>query len=220
MVRPGRSGLALCAVGLATYAIALVVTMPAAVVLPGAQGTVWNGEMPLAANHRAQWRWSPLRSLLGLGVGVDWTIEGGDTRLVGGAIVGFSAITVEDAGGPADTALLFAYMPDLPFTCRSIGALRVAEARFGSGVARIEGSMRNGAGQCGGRGDEGEVAVPASLIEATAAPDGGTTVTLTAADGRGPPLLEGAVGADGGFSYRLSAEGARRLPFAASGAEQ
>ncbi len=220
MARPGRSGLALCAVGLATYAIALVVTMPAAVVLPGAQGTVWNGEMPLAAGHRAQWRWSPLRSLIGLGVGVDWTIEGGDTRLGGGAVAGFSQIVVEDAEGPVDTTLLFAYMPDLPFTCRSVGALRVAEARFGTGVARIEGSMRNDAGRCGSRGEERDAAVPASLIEATAAPDGGTTVTLTAADGRGPPLLEGALGPDGAFSYSLSAEGARRLPFAVSGAEQ
>lgn len=214
MVRLSRNALRLGAVGLASYVTGLVLTMPAALILPGAQGTVWNGAMPLAAGHRAQWHWSPSRSLAGLGVGLDWTVDGGDTQVSGGAVIGPGGLRIEEASGMADSALPFAYLSDLPFDCRFMGRISISDARIGDGVVSVTGTMHNSAGRCGGRDGQQDVAIPASRIEAAPAGEGGTAIVLTAADGRGPPLLEGTL-APGGFDYRLSGEGKRLLPFAA-----
>jgi hypothetical protein len=79
----------------------------------------------------------------------------------------------------------------------------------------IEGRIDNGAGTCrvldeGGR----DMAVPPSVLQATRRAEGGATITLLPRDGRGEPLLNGELTTDGTLGYRLTPEGARRLPFA------
>jgi hypothetical protein len=201
--------------GATAYAVTLLLSMPAGLILDGARGTIWNGSVPLAAGHRASWSWSPLRSIADFGFGLDWRIEGAETDLTGTATLKAAGVRLRDVKGLVDARVLFAYVPDLPFSCAFLGKVDISGASLGGRNPWIEGRIGNGAGTCSVRDEGGrDMAVPPSLLEASRTAEGGAAISLLPRDGRGGSLLDGELTSDGNLSYRLTPEGARRLPFA------
>lgn len=194
--------------------LGLLLTMPAGLVVDGARGTIWNGRAVLSAGHVMAWRWSPWYSITHPGFGVEWRMEGAQTDLAGRASLMPGRIKVRDLAGQLDMSELFASVPDLPFACAMAGRVDAPRADYSQGQVQGEGRIDLAAGTCRVRADEGRAhPVPPMQLYLTPARTGGVTVRLQSRDGK-VPLLDGEVG-DGVFSYRLSARGARVLPFAA-----
>jgi hypothetical protein len=212
-LRFGPAARRAAAVGLGAYAVALLVTMPAAMLVEGAGGTIWSGSAPLPAGHRLDWHWLPLKSLTGLGFGLAWHVTGGDSDLAGEAVARPGLVRVEPANGALDAALPFAYGEALPFRCQFVGRLDLARAEIADMTGWGEGTMRTAAGHCRVEGGN-DRPVPPMVLRLSRVPEGGSGLMLMTQDGS-RALLTGAVTVEGTLRYSLTPLGAQLLPFAA-----
>lgn len=211
--RPDRRLLAFGGIGLGVYLLTLLATMPARIVLPlpGATGTIWHGSAPIDGGSRAEWRWSPLRSLAALGFAADFTVTGAQTALDGRALLRPGRVLIEDAKGSADAGLLALARPS--FTCAMRLQVDLARLSIGGGQQGADGHVRSEPGSCQPIGGA-PLAVPAMLFDVRQTP-GMAVVNLAPAGERRNPFLVGGLGEDGKLRLIVTAEGAAALPFLA-----
>ncbi len=207
--------------GLAAYLLALGWTIPAGTALPAtpaiiaSQGTIWRGQLTLADGSVARWRWAPLRSIASLGFAVDWTLTGAGTDLAGRARIRPATTLIEGAAGSASAALLSGLFPNLPFACTMPLTVAIDRFRIGGGTVPFLGAVRSSAGLCAPAAGGSATAVPP--LELTGRPAGeGSEVLLVPIGQRRRTLADGALGADGRLSLRVTAQGAETLPFAST----
>lgn len=217
--RARRRSIAFAALGIATFAIAMVATMPASLVISnrpwrsGVGGTVWNGEVGIAGGSTLEWHWAPLRSLTSLGFAVDWTATGPDTDLGGQAIIRPGGVRLDQVAGSADATLLEALQPNLPFAC-DVG-LQVDLPRLGTtdGSAMADGRVAIDPGTCTTRPGNLATATPAMLLTADHIGTE-TRIRLVPEGQRRQTLLDAILQEDGKLRFTLTGDGAAVLPFA------
>lgn len=212
--RLDRRTLAMGGIGLGVYLLTLLVTMPARIVvpLPGATGTIWHGSAPIDGGNRAEWRWSPLRSLTGLGFGADFRVTGPETALDGHALLRPGRVLLEDVKGTADGGLIAATARP-SFACSVRMQVDIARVAIGDGKQGADGRIRSEAGTCQPFGGA-PVAVPALTFDVRQTP-GLAVINLGPTRRRRAPYLVGGLSEDGHLRLIVSAEGAAALPFLA-----
>lgn len=206
------------ALGIAAYAVAMVATIPASAVLKnrpwraGISGTVWNGEVGITGGGSAEWRWAPLRSLLGLGYAADWKLRGPDTELGGRAIAGFSSVVLDKVSGSANASLISVLRPNLPFTCDMTAQVEMDRMVMGGSGQMMQARVLSDPGTCGLRGMGARTQVPSLLF--TAEKVGSITrIRVAPATQRLKTLINGTLSASGQLELTLTPEGAETLPF-------
>lgn len=210
--RPSRRTLAFAGLGIGVYLATLIATLPAALVVPlaGAGGTIWSGAAPIGAST-VNWRWSPLRSLTGLGFAVDFGLSGGVNTLVGTALLRPGRVMFSDVRGTADGALL-APLLQTPFACNLPMTADLRRIVIGGGTRMAEGRIDTQPGSCQGPSGAAPVAVPPLRFDAI--DDGDLTrLTLAPTGQPQPAYLLGTLNPDGRISLSVTAEGAAALPF-------
>jgi hypothetical protein len=139
-------------VGGAVYALALVATLPARVVLPRAvdtAGTVWHGEAALGGSHVAAWHASLLDSLAAAGVAGRWTIDGPGSALQGGARWRpFAGVVLDSVRGRAGWPLVALAAPALPFTCDAGVHVTLDRVVLAAKRQSVAGSITSDPGSC------------------------------------------------------------------------
>jgi hypothetical protein len=205
--------------GIVAYALAMLVTMPASVVLKnhpwrtGVAGTVWNGEVGVAGGSSFEWQMAPLRSLTSLAFAADWTAKGPNTDL-GGRMVAHPGgrVVLDKVSGSADASLLQALRPDLPFTCDATMRLELDRVAIGGGGRMLAGTAATEPGSCRARNGGAATAVPALLITAEHIGDR-TTVRVAPMAQRRRTLLTMVLAESGAVDLSVTPEGATMLPF-------
>ena len=159
----------LAAIGVAVYALALLATLPARLVLPGAidaAGTVWGGEAAFGGGHIATWHWSLIDSLARFGVAGRWTIDGPGTALHGRARWRpFAGVDLDTVAGRAGWPLVALAAPSLPFACDFGFIVELDRAALGPHRQSGAGSVQGGAGSCATRVRGDVRAVPRVVAE-------------------------------------------------------
>lgn len=215
-VKVTRWRVVLAAVGLGTYALALVATAPSEIVVPRssngerqAVGTVWAGERALPGGFAAGWTLAPLASVRHLSATALLEVRGPDTALTGQALMGPGRVRVRDLEGTASMRLLNAFAPGLPFACSPVMRIDVPQLSL-RGRPEGAGGMTTTPGECAPSG--GGVATPMPALDGTVTADGAaTTVTLTRA-GSGEAVMRARVQADGGLTASVEPGGVGLLP--------
>jgi hypothetical protein len=204
--------------GTACYAIAMVATMPASVVLKnrpwrtGIAGTVWNGEVGIAGGSRVAWQWAPLRSLANLGFAADWRASGTDTDLGGRALLFPGGWRIDQVSGTARFGLIAAAAPSLPFQCDMV--MRIDWDRLSTGgSAGASGLIVTEPGQCWASATPGAAtAVPALRITAERVGDQSLIRVVPQAQQR-RTLIEARLAETGSMAITVTPDGAADLPF-------
>lgn len=215
-VKVTRWRVVLAAVGIGTYALALIATAPSEIVVPRssngerqATGTVWAGERALPGGFAAAWSLEPLASVRHLSAAARLEVRGPDTALTGQALVGPGRVLVRDLEGTASMRLLNAFAPALPFVCSPVMRIDVARLSV-RGRPEGVGGMTTTPGDCAP--SAGGVATPIPALDGTVTADGAaTTVTLTRA-GSGEAVMRARVQADGGLTASVEPGGVGLLP--------
>jgi hypothetical protein len=204
--------------GIGAYVLAMVATTPAGVAFSnrpwrtGIAGTVWNGEVGVAGGSKFEWRWAPLRSLTSLAFAADWKATGPDTDLGGRGLVRFGRTVLDSVSGSAHASLLDALQPNLPFTCDLVMQTEFPRIAIGGSGQMIDGKLTTDAGTCTPKAGGAAVPVPALLL--TAEKIGTTTrIRIAPATQRLQTLVDAKLSEDGALTVRLTADGARLLPF-------
>lgn len=204
--------------GIAAYALAMVATMPAGVAFSnrpwrtGIAGTVWNGEVGIAGGSKVEWNWAPLRSLTSLAFAADWKATGPDTDLGGRGLMRFGRTVLDQVSGSAHASLLDALQPNLPFTCDLVMQTQFERIAIGGSDQMIDGKLTTDPGSCTPKAGGAPVPVPALLL--TAEKIGTSTrIIIAPAAQRRQTLVDATLSEDGALSLRLTADGARLLPF-------
>ena len=187
-VRVTRWRVILAGVGVGAFALALVATLPAEVIVPDdrdAVGTVWNGETSLPLGFAAGWSFQPLQSVARFGLASRIRVLGPATAVEGQAVLRPGQVRLNDLDGVGSARLLAAVATDLPFVCD--GDMRVAIGELAlKGPPAGEGGFRTGPGSCQPRSGGAATPVPA-LTGNLSADAAATTLTLTR-DGSGDAL--------------------------------
>lgn len=217
-----RRALAFALLGLATYLIALLASLPARMVLgEGAEsavvrtvsGTIWSGEAALAEGHAARWTWSPLGSLVKLGFAADLAIEGPDTALAGELLWRPGTLRVTELKGNADGALVNALAPRLPFRCGFAMQVALERLTLRGQQAGAEGSVRTTGGECALKGaPSGFGAVIPPLAMQGASNAGGNAGWIAPQGNQGARWVNWAITPSGRLSAEVSPTGAAALP--------
>lgn len=204
--------------GIAAYAMAMLATMPASVFLKnrpwrtGVAGTVWSGEVGVAGGSKFEWNWAPLRSLTSFAFAADWKATGPDTDMGGRGLMRFGRTVLDDVSGSAHSSVLQALQPNLPFTCDLVMQLQFARIAIGGGDQAIDGKLTTDPGTCTAK--NGGAATPVPALSLTAEKVGNATrIRITPAAQRRQTLMDATLGEDGKLSFRMTADGARILPF-------
>jgi hypothetical protein len=204
--------------GIAAYALAMVASMPAGVAFSnrpwrtGIAGTIWNGEVGVAGGSKVEWNWAPLRSLTSLAFAADWKASGPDTDMGGRGLVRFGRTVLEQVSGSAHASLLQALQPNLPFTCDMVMQTQFDRIAIGGSDQMVEGKLTTDPGTCTAKASGTAVPVPALLL--TAEKIGTTTrIRIAPSEQRRQTLIDATLSDDGLLSLRLTADGARLLPF-------
>jgi hypothetical protein len=205
-------------IGIAAYAVAMIATMPASVVMKnrpwrtGVAGTIWNGEVGVAGGSRLEWRWAPLRSLTSLAFAVDWRATGADTDVAGRALIGPNTTTLDAVSGRVDAGVLTAIQPDLPFTCSMVMQAEFPKLRFGGSAQMVEGNLVTDPGSCAPKRGGAATAVPSLILTAEKI---GTEsrMRLAPATQRRRTLMTLVLNEGGTLDVTLTPEGAAALPF-------
>lgn len=207
------------ALGIAAYALAMLVTMPASVVLKnrpwrtGVAGTVWNGEVGVAGGARLAWHMAPLRSLTSLGYAADWTASGPSTDLAGRLLAHPGGrVVLDHVSGSADGTLLQALQPTLPFTCDLVMQVEMQRIAIGGGGRMLSGTATSDPGSCRPKGAGAATAVPALFLSAEHVGNR-TTIRIAPATQRRRTLLTAILSEDGALDLSLTPDGAAVLPF-------
>ncbi|MHA6720826.1 hypothetical protein ACX40Y_15430 [Sphingomonas sp. RS6] len=197
----------------------MVTTMPASVLVrnvpwrTGVAGTIWNGEVGVAGGSKLEWHLAPLRSLTSLGFAADWHATGPDTDLGGRALIHLGGRAVLDhVSGAADSSLLQAIQPDLPFTCALTMQVEMARIAVGGGARMLDGKVRTDPGSCRTKPNGAAQSVPALLFTAEHV-GARTAMRITPATQRRQTLFDAVLSEDGTLDLGLTADGARTLPF-------
>lgn len=204
--------------GIAAYALAMIATMPASVFLKnrpwrtGVAGTVWNGEVGVAGGSKFEWNWAPLRSLTSLAFAADWKATGPDTDMGGRGLMRFGRTVLDDVSGSAHSSILQALQPDLPFSCDLVMQLEFAKIAVGGGDQAIDGKLTTDPGACTPKDGGAAVAVPSLLLTAEKIGTA-TRIRIAPAAQRRQTLVDATLSEDGRLSIRMTADGARILPF-------
>ncbi|MBB5747179.1 hypothetical protein [Brevundimonas variabilis] len=187
-VRVTRWRVILAGVAVGAFALSLVATLPAEVIMPDdrdAVGTVWNGEASLPMGFAAGWSVQPLQSIARVGLASRISVLGPDTAIDGQAVLRPGQVRLNDLDGVGSARLLSAVAADLPFVCD--GDMRVAVGELAlKGSPAGEGGFRTGPGNCQPRAGGAATPVPA-LAGSLTADAAATTLTLTR-DGSGEAL--------------------------------
>jgi len=213
-LRANRRSLFFAGLGFAVYLLALVATIPAGILipLPDASGTIWRGAAFLAGGNRVEWRWAPLRSLIGLGFAADFTVTGVDTMLGGRALLRPGGrVMLDSVSGSADGALL-ATLANPSFACAVRMQIDIREMSLGGGDRGADGRIRAQPGVCQAFGGAAPVAVPALTLDLDRTP-GVTMINLVPRGGVRTPFLVGGLEEGGRLRLIVTAEGAAALPF-------
>lgn len=207
------------ALGIASYALAMVATLPASVFLTnkpwrsGVAGTLWNGEVGIAGGSKFEWHWAPLRSLTSLGFAADWTASGPETDLGGRLLASPGRVVLDSVSGSADAGLIAALQPDLPFSCALTMQVEMKRIAIGGGSQMAEGTVASDAGSCAASGGGTPTAVPALIL--TAEHIGTESRIRVAPMGqRRKTLVDATLSEAGTLDVRMTADGAQQLPFA------
>lgn len=205
--------------GIASYVLAMLVTMPASVIVnnrpwrTGVAGTVWNGEVGVAGGSKLEWHMAPLRSLVSLGFAADWKATGPNTDLGGQALVHLGGRTVLDkVSGSADASLLQAIQPNLPFTCDLTMQVQMDRIAIGGGTQLLDGNLTTDAGSCRPKGAGAASALPPLILTAEHVGNR-TLLRLAPMTQRRRILLDATLSEDGATDLGLTPEGAGVLPF-------
>jgi hypothetical protein len=207
------------ALGIAAYAAAMLVTMPASVIVKnrpwrtGVSGTVWHGEVGVAGGSKIEWQMAPLRSLTSLAFAADWKATGPDTDLGGQVVAHMGGRTVLDhVSGAADATLLRALQPNLPFTCDLTMQVEIERIAIGGGSQSMQGKVTSDPGSCRPKTAGAATAVPALLL---AADHVGTRSTIRIAPmaQQRRTLVNMVLAEDGALDLSVTPEGGTALPF-------
>jgi hypothetical protein len=204
--------------GIAAYALTMVATIPASVAFKnrpwrtGVAGTIWNGEVGISGGTAFRWDWAPLRSLTSFAYATDWKATGPDTDLGGRALMRFGRSVLDDVSGSAHASILHALQPDLPFTCDLVMQVEFERIAVGGSDQAMDGRATSDAGSCTPKAGGAPVPVPPLLL--TAEKIGTQTrIHITPAAQRRQTLVEATLTEDGSLTFRMTADGARVLPF-------
>ena len=205
-------------IGIAAYAIAMLATMPASVLISnrpwrtGVAGTVWSGEVGVAGGSIVRWTFAPLRSLTSFGFAVDWRASGENTDLGGQALLRPGGVRLDNVSGTADGAMLAALLPEAGFACDLTMQVRFPHLAFGPGHGLVDGEATIDPGACRKTPDGAPVPTPAMILTAEHL---GTEsrIRLSPIGQRRRTLIDATVGEDGGYKVTLTPDGAAALPF-------
>jgi len=214
-----RSFIAFAGIGIAAYAVAMIVTMPASVVLKnyawraGVAGTVWNGEVGVIGGTKFDWHWASLRSITSLGYAADWKATGPDTDMGGRILARPGRAVADKVSGAASGTLLQALLPALPFTCDFAMQVELPRMVLGGRDQMIDGTIKTDAGTCTPKaGGAGPSTIPALIL--TAEHVGATTrLRLAPLTQRRRALMDATLAENGQMEIQMTAEGAAMLPF-------
>lgn len=190
-----RGVLLLGGLGLATYLVALIVTLPARIVVEtfGARldassiaGTIWEGELGLRGGHSLAWTLHPLDSLLHLGASVSWQLEGRGTSVSGKSYAWPQNLRASDVQGVIAWPAVRALVPALRFDCDLAARLDLQDLQLGRGTQSVTGEMRSGAGTCK---DLGQPDAPSLQIPALQASAGRSAADIVLAEVADPTRL-------------------------------
>jgi hypothetical protein len=205
-------------IGIAAYALAMIWTMPASVLIrnsawrSGVAGTIWNGEVGVAGGSRLEWTWAPLRSLTSLAFAVDWRATGTNTDLAGRALIGPNTTTLDAVSGRVDGSVLAAIQPDLPFTCDLVMQAEFPKVKVGGTAQMVQGNLTTDAGSCAPKaGGAPTVVQPLMLIAEKIGTE--SRMRLVPATQRRRTLMTLVLGEDGTLDVGMTPDGARALPF-------
>ncbi|URW74579.1 type II secretion system protein N [Sphingomonas donggukensis] len=196
----------------------MIATIPASAVVDdgawrtGVGGTIWNGEVGLAGGSRLEWEWAPLRSLVNLAFAVDWRATGSDTNLGGRALVGPSSTTVDAMSGSADSTLLQAIQPDLPFTCDMRMQMDFPRAKLGGSGQMAQGTLTSDLGSCTPKRGGAPTSVAPLILTAEHVGDI-SRLRLAPATQRRRTLMTITLSESGTVDIGMTPEGAAALPF-------
>jgi hypothetical protein len=213
-----RRLIAFAVLGIASYLLAMIATLPASVVFKnrpwrtGVAGTIWNGEVGISGGTAVRWSWSPLRSLTSLGFAADWKATGPDTDLGGRVLAGFTSKVFDKVSGSATAAMLPLLKPNLPFTCDMTAQVEIERAEFGGSGQMMKGTVVTDPGSCAPRGAGAATQLP-SLIMISEKIGNETRIRLAPAAQRRKILLSGVLREDGQLELSLTPEGAAMMPF-------
>jgi hypothetical protein len=212
--------------GLVAFAVAMVATLPARVVLPAASvqqasipaiGTIWNGEAAIGAETAVSWRFAPLRSVLRLGVATDVVIRGGATDLTAQAVWRPGRLELENLTGVAGPGLVNTLIDDLPIRCDLSFVVDLDRVVLAGPGSRVSGSMRSAPGVCTAEDgmDVKPAIIPAMVGSAVAGTNGSTAWLAPAATPRGERLVQMTINRSGKLTATVLGAGVRMLPAAA-----
>lgn len=204
--------------GIASYVVAMVATMPASVFLKnrpwrsGVAGTVWNGEVGIVGGTKIEWHWAPLRSLTSLGFAADWNATGPDTDLGGRLLARPGKLVLDKVSGAADAAMLLALQPSLPFTCAMTLQMEMERIVLASSDAMLDGTIRSDPGSCAPRGGGAATTLPPLRLTAEQAGDQ-SQVRITPDAQRRQTLIQATLAETGSIDISATPEGAQMMPF-------
>ena len=214
-----RRSIAFAGLGIASFAVAMVATLPASAVMTdrpwrsGVAGTIWNGEVGVAGGSKVEWQWAPLRSLTSLGFAVDWRATGPDTDLGGQALFRLGGtVRLDRVSGSADASLLQAVAPNLPFTCDMAMQVELPRLVAGGSDQQAQATILSDAGSCMAKPAGAGSAVPAMILTAEHV-GRETRVRLAPQTQRRQTLVEAVLAEDGAYRITLTSDGAAVLPF-------
>lgn len=205
--------------GIAAYALAMLVTLPASVVMKnrpwrtGVAGTLWNGEVGVAGGSKFEWQMAPLRSLTSLGFAADWKAMGPDTDLGGRMLMQPGGQTVLDkVSGTADGRLLQALQPNLPFTCDLTMMVDMDRIVVGGSGQMLAGKVATDPGSCRPKSAGAASPLPPLLLTAEHIGDR-TMLRITPATQRRQVLVQAELSQSGTMDLSVTPDGAVMMPF-------
>jgi hypothetical protein len=211
---------AFAALAVASYALALIVTLPAKVALGWADvadagqatGTVWNGSVPLGPVTDATWRASPLQSLTHLALAADLSLSGADSSLTGKVAWRPGRLELDDLTGRAGWPLLAALAPKLPFACDLGFDVAMPEVVLAGKRSGAVGNLTSGGGACRIPGSAiAGPPVPALAVTATM-DEQGSRASITPLARRLDHLVDATVTADGKLAIQIHPAATALLP--------
>ncbi|WGM47928.1 hypothetical protein KOAAANKH_02814 [Brevundimonas sp. NIBR10] len=180
-------------IGLVTFLLALVVTMPAAMLFklagmnaPDAVGTIWKGEAAIGDQTAVSWRVRPVSSLLRFGIVSDVQMRGGTTDLVATGLWRPGAVRLEEMSGLAGPGLTDTLTGDLPIRCDLTFVVDMDRIVLAGRRSGAEGRVRSGPGSCSARDLVGAGSLPVPAMTGQSTMDvNGTSAWLSSSSAQG-----------------------------------
>ncbi len=210
----------LAILGLASFALSLIATAPARLVVSPAGeggrpavGAIWQGEAAIGDQTVVSWRVRPLRSLMNLAVAADVVFRGGGTDMTSQAVWRPGRVEMSDVAGVAGPGLVNTLIRDLPVRCDLGFVVDLDRVVLAGRRSSVEGALRSGPGACttGTGPDAAPVAVPA--MEGRALTEAGETSAWLTPAGRpgGARLVQMTIDRSGVLKATVLPAGARIL---------